>query len=268
MISNIISSARTQDSDTSEDFDLIRQTVLMIKREGVTLDMLVPTMRLHSILRDRNLKELQIEQLNEKLDLYFFKKKGVLTEEFVDDIIELSEMCHKLDIPIDKFFESVSEKRQEKGRLIDEIADLKKERFHAIRDCAITLNDLEDYKRDRTTIEHYRKFEKLFHLKDNDCEALDKRLQGEISARIQEQYYREVNEDELESLNMKLKDSNKISQPIDPVEYGEMVQQLLHSPLEYEKEITDLFRRYKRLKAKSDQAKSFGILGNSNRIMN
>jgi hypothetical protein len=94
MVSNITSSERTQGNFSPEDFDLIRQTALKLKQEGLSLDKLVSPLRLHSIIKNKNLKEEQVERLIEALDVHFFKKKGALTEEFTDDIIKLSEMSN------------------------------------------------------------------------------------------------------------------------------------------------------------------------------
>jgi hypothetical protein len=225
MVSNIISSARTQGSNTLEDFDLIRQTALTLKRDGLSIET-VPALRLHSIIKGKNLTEEQVERSIEELDVHFFKKKGVLIEEYVDDIIKLSEISKKLNIPIDKLFESVSEKTREKDKLIDEIEDLKMERLRAIQDHAITSKDLEEYKKNKPIIEHCKKVEELFHSKDSECEDYDKKLKHEKLARIQEQFLWEVDEYELQRLNMKRKDI-KDFQPILPEELIEMVQQLL-----------------------------------------
>ncbi len=267
MVSNITSSERTQGNFSPEDFDLIRQTALKLKQEGLSLDKLVSPLRLHSIIKNKNLKEEQVERLIEALDVHFFKKKGALTEEFTDDIIKLSEMSNKLNIPIDKLFEAVLEKRREKAKLIDEVEDLKMEKLRAIQDSRITSKDLAEYKRHRPIIEHCKKVEKLFHLKDRECEDLDKKLKHEKLARIQEQFLWEVNEDELQRVNMTLKDNTKDFQPIQPDELIEIVQQFLHSPLKYKKEIANLSKLIKRPKAGSEEAKFFGIPGDSNIII-
>jgi hypothetical protein len=268
MISNIISSAKTQSSNAPEDFDLVRQISLMLKREGLSLDTLASTLRLRSILKDKNLREEQIEQLFDDFDVHFFKKKGVLTEEFVDNIINLSEISKKLNIPIDKLFESVSEKRRENDKLNDEIENKRMMRIVAIQDLLITTKDLEEYKKNRPIIEHCRRLEKAFHLRDLDYESLDKQLKDEKLEKIQEQSYWELNEDELEILNTKPKTNNRVLQPIDPSEYREMVRQLLSSPLKYQNIIPDLYKYYKRLKAESEQTKFFGIADDSNQITN
>ena len=60
---------------SQENFNLTRETVLMLKREGLTIDKLVPLMRLHGFLKERNLREEQMEQLIDEFDTHFFQKK-------------------------------------------------------------------------------------------------------------------------------------------------------------------------------------------------
>ena len=78
MIIDIISSAKMHADISQEDFNLTRETVLMLKREGLTNDELVPLMRLHGFLKERNLREEQIKQLIDEFDTHFLKEKGSL----------------------------------------------------------------------------------------------------------------------------------------------------------------------------------------------
>ena len=99
---------------SQEDFNLTREIVLMLKRERLTNDELVPLKRLHGFLKERNLKEEQIKQLIDEFDTHFFKRKGVSTEEYVDTIINLSLISRKFNVPLEKVLDSVN-KEDEKG---------------------------------------------------------------------------------------------------------------------------------------------------------
>ena len=50
----------------------------MLKRERLTNDELVPLKRLHGFLKERNLREEQIEQLIDEFDTHFSKGKWSL----------------------------------------------------------------------------------------------------------------------------------------------------------------------------------------------
>ena len=63
-----------------DDFDLIRETVLMMKREGLTIDNLVSIARLEGFLKETGLKEGQIERMIDDLNAHLFKR-GLSIEE-------------------------------------------------------------------------------------------------------------------------------------------------------------------------------------------
>ena len=125
MIIDIISSAKMHADISQEDFNLTRETVLMLKWEGLTNDELVPLMRLHGFHKERNLRDEQIKQLIDELDTHFFKRKGVSTEEYVDTTINLSLISRKFNVPLEKVLDSVNEKRRERDTLAEDIEELK-----------------------------------------------------------------------------------------------------------------------------------------------
>ena len=108
-VSNIVSSARGQPGIFHDDFDLVRETALMMKREGLTIDNLVSIMRLEGFLKEMGLKEGQIERMIDDLNAHLFKR-GLSTEEYVAIINSLSKISTNLNKPLDKIFDSVSEK--------------------------------------------------------------------------------------------------------------------------------------------------------------
>jgi hypothetical protein len=156
MIIDIISSAKMHADISQEDFNLTRETVLMLKREGLANDELVPLMRLHGFLKERNLRETQIEQLIDEFDTHFFKRKGVSPEEYVDTIINLSLISRKFNVPLEKVLDSVNEKRRERDTLAEDIEELKNNKMVAIQDYSTTLEKLEEYEENRPLREAYK----------------------------------------------------------------------------------------------------------------
>ena len=125
MIIDIISSAKMHADISQEDFNLTREIVLMLKRERLTNDELVPLMRLHGFHKERNLRDEQIKQLIDELDTHFFKRRGVSTEEYVDTTINLYLISRKFNVPLEKVLDSVNEKRRERDTLAEDIEELK-----------------------------------------------------------------------------------------------------------------------------------------------
>jgi hypothetical protein len=221
-VSNIVSSARGQSGYFHDDFDLIRETALMMKREGLTIDNLVSIARLEGFLKEMGLKEGQIERMIDDLNVHLFKT-GLSTEEYVAIINSLSKISTNLNIPLDKIFDSVNEKLREREKLTDEIQELKRKKVAALHENATTLEILEDYKENRPLIEAYRIMKSRYYSRDRDFENLDSRLKDEIQERSKENSRWELNEDELENITLKQGVKSKTPKPIDPNHYNEMV---------------------------------------------
>jgi len=246
-VSNIICSARGQSGNFHDDFDLIRETALMMKREGLTIDNLVSIVRLEGFLKEMELKEGQIERMIDDLNAHLFKR-GLSTEEYVAIINSLSKISTNLNIPLDKIFDSMNEKLRERDMLTDEIQELKRKKVAALHENATTSEILEEYKENRPLIEAYRTMKRRYYSRDRDCENLDSRLKDEIQERSKENSRWELNEDELENITLKQGVKNKTPKPIDPNHYNEMVQELLNFPLKYQDKIPGLMKHFYNLR--------------------
>jgi hypothetical protein len=246
-VSNIVCSARGQSGNFHDDFDLIRETALMMKREGLTIDNLVSIVRLEGFLKEMELKEGQIERMIDDLNAHLFKR-GLSTEEYVAIINSLSIISTNLNIPLDKIFDSVSEKLRERDMLTDEIQELKRKKVAALHENATTSEILEEYKENRPLIEAYRTMKRRYYSRDRDCENLDSRLKDEIQERSKENSRWELNEDELENITLKQGVKSKTPKPIDPNHYTEMVQELLNFPLKYQDKIPGLMKHFYNLR--------------------
>jgi hypothetical protein len=201
-VSNIVSSARGQPGIFHDDFDLVRETALMMKREGLTIDNLVSIARLEGLLMEMGLKEGQIERMIDDLNAHLFKR-GLSTEEYVAIINSFSKISTNLSIPLERIFDSVSEKIRERDILTGEIQELKRNKVATLHENATTLEVLEEYKKNRPLSEAYKLMERRFHSRDRDCENLDSRLQDEIQERSKENSRWELNEEELENITLK-----------------------------------------------------------------
>lgn len=137
-----------------------------------------------------------------------------------------------------------------------------------LHDNATTVEILEEYKKDRPLMERYEIMKKRFHSRDLDCEYLDKRLKDEILERIKDNSQWEINNEELERINIKRGAKDRNQQSINPEDYANIVQDLLHSPLKYKETIPSLMRRYNSLKDSTRLTSFYGITDDSAQITN
>jgi uncharacterized coiled-coil DUF342 family protein len=112
----------------------------------LTIDDLVSIVRLKGFLKEMGLKEGQIERMIDDLNAHLFKR-DLSTEEYVTIINSLSKISTNLNIPLDKIFDSVSEKIRERDMLTDEIQELKRKKVAALHENATILEILEEYKK-------------------------------------------------------------------------------------------------------------------------
>ena len=83
------------------DIDLMRQTALLIKKEGLGIFSLAASIRLRKLLEQLKITEDQIEKLLEVIDVYCFKQ-GIAPKDFVLKIGEISDLAIDFKIPLHK----------------------------------------------------------------------------------------------------------------------------------------------------------------------
>jgi predicted transcriptional regulator len=96
-VSNIIEQFKTN----VPDIDLMRQTVLQIKKENIAIFSFAASIRLRRLLEDLEITEDKIESLLEEINIYCFKQE-ITPKDFVLKINEVSDLAMDLQTPIHK----------------------------------------------------------------------------------------------------------------------------------------------------------------------
>jgi hypothetical protein len=108
----------------TSDIDLMRQTALLIKKEGLGIFSLAASIRLRKLLEHLEINEDQIESLLEEIDIYCFKQ-GIHPKEFILKIKEVSDLAMDLKTPIHRLPSLVNQLSDQKSRLEKEISKKK-----------------------------------------------------------------------------------------------------------------------------------------------
>ena len=87
-VTNIIEQFKT----TVPDIDLMRETSLQIKKEGVAIFLVAASLRLRNLLEDLKITEDQIESLLEEINIHCFKQQ-ITPKDFVLKIKFESAFC-------------------------------------------------------------------------------------------------------------------------------------------------------------------------------
>lgn len=77
------------------DLELLREVGLLLKREGLDVNLLPSSVKLRKRLDKRGLNERQIDSLIEAIDVHCFRR-GVTVEEFINTIQNVSSLSDDL----------------------------------------------------------------------------------------------------------------------------------------------------------------------------
>jgi hypothetical protein len=143
-VSEIIKAIKEKDSEAQ--LDLLRETAVMLRREGLSIDDFAESIRLKRFLDEMGLKEEKIEDFARQLDIYCFKR-GLTPDEFMDLVANIFSLSDKLGIPMEELPDRIN---KSKG-LHDN--DLIRKQKEVMANYDITMADLEEFRRNRPLVE-------------------------------------------------------------------------------------------------------------------
>ena len=103
------------------------------------------------------LNEDQIDSLIENINTHCYKR-GLTAEEFVNTVNKVSALSENIGMPVDQLPNYITQ--QELVKLREETEDAKLKQLQVLRSYNVTMDDLEEYKRDKILIDHNKKLEK------------------------------------------------------------------------------------------------------------
>lgn len=144
-VSEIIKAIKEKDSEAQ--LDVLRETAVMLRREGLSIDDFVESIRLKRFLDEMGLKEEKIEDFARQLDIYCFKR-GLTPDKFMDLVANISSLSDKLGIPMEELPDRINKSKE----LPDNI-DLIRKQKEVMANYDITMADLEEFRRNRPLVE-------------------------------------------------------------------------------------------------------------------
>ena len=148
--------------DNGFDLDLLREVALLLKREGLEITLLPSSVRLRKRLEERGVNEMKIDSLIETIDVHCFRR-GIAAEQFVDIIQNISSISDNLGIPLDQLPQHVTREKEELESHKKALKETKLKMRKSLRVSRVTLDDLEDYKRNKAKLQNYEQLEKQVH---------------------------------------------------------------------------------------------------------
>jgi hypothetical protein len=141
-VSEIIKGYKQLDSE----FDLAREFVVAIKRQGTNINQFASSIRVQRVLERHDLVGGQIELLVAVAAKYCFQK-GIDTKKFVEHIHEVCILAEKSGIDLEKLPAHIQEKERELYVVTMDLFSKKAESEEALRKCDETKVLLEELRK-------------------------------------------------------------------------------------------------------------------------
>jgi chromosome segregation ATPase len=127
-------------------FDLLRELVVAIRREGSNVRQYATAIRMQRLLESHNLTEEQIESFVTNADIQCFKRKEDLNK-FIGDVNKTADLANKTRVPVEELPEHILEKEKKLQSLTMDVCLLKEEKMKAVQQCNAVQAQLEEFRK-------------------------------------------------------------------------------------------------------------------------
>jgi hypothetical protein len=250
-ISGIIQEFRQNDPE----FDLLREVAVKLKNQGINIESFGSLVRLREILEqiegidhlDQAADE-KIESLIVNLEVFCFKQ-NLSINEFVNLVHNMSWTAEILGVPLEKLPGHIKQLESDLHMLTKQIEQKELEKQNAFNDYGVTINLLEEFKRNRklfeTCQEQKLELDKV-KLERDSCKT---ELENVNLWKAKEEQQRwSIPEIELDKANRELgsngSNRSNLVQRLNPGDLKNMVMERYHHPSKYLKAITHMMDIY------------------------
>src|SRR5215212_5152959 len=140
------------------DIDLLREVALVIKNDDLDLSVLAYSIRLKKKFDDMGINEDQIESLIEYINIHCFKR-GLTGEEFINIINKIVVLSQKHEMSVDELPNHIIQQELELEQVQREIKDVNMKKDLVLQKYDITMDDLEEFKRNKPLIDRIKQLE-------------------------------------------------------------------------------------------------------------
>jgi transcriptional regulator with XRE-family HTH domain len=140
------------------DIDLLREVAIIVNKYDLDLSILASSIRIKNKLDEMGLNEDQIESFIENIIIYCFKR-GLTAEKFLNIVNKVSALSKNLGMPVDQLPNYIMQQQLELEQVKGETEDAKLKQFQALRHYNVTMDDLEEYRRNKPLIDRIKQLE-------------------------------------------------------------------------------------------------------------
>jgi predicted nuclease with TOPRIM domain len=108
---------------------------------------------------EMGINEDQIETLIENINIHCFKR-GLTAEEFFNNVDKVCALSENLEMPVDQLPNHIIRQQLELEKVEKETEDAKVKQRQVLQHYDVTMDELQEFRRDKPLIDHIRKLEK------------------------------------------------------------------------------------------------------------
>jgi transcriptional regulator with XRE-family HTH domain len=176
-VSSIIKNIKQKDNP---DIDLLRGVAILLKKEELDLDVFACSIRIKKKMDEMGINEDHIESLIENINIHCFKR-GLTAEEFVNTINRVSASSENLGMPVDQLPNYITQQELELEKSRGETEEAKLKERQVLQHYNVTMNDLEEYRRNKPLIDYVKKLEKKLEEAEEEKNYLAEELASKES---------------------------------------------------------------------------------------
>jgi hypothetical protein len=256
-----VSSILKENRQNDPPFDLMREVAVKLRRQGDSVESFAPLVRCREILRkvegmvvntregrgDEDNKQLRqqlevakgeekIESLIIAIEVYCFKA-NLPIKEFINLVHDLSSTAERLDVTLENLPNYIRELEYDAHKLRNEVQELNLQKQHAFQESNVTLDSLEEYKKNRPLIATIQELKEQLDTTTRERDTFRTEVERNIASKAMEEYEMTISEDEIEEAN------KEPGLNLDPDKLHKILMEVYYHPSKYADIIKQLMRR-------------------------
>ena len=156
-------------------FDLLREFVVAVRKEGTDIRKYGSTIRLQRLLETYDLSAEQIESFIASVAIQCYKRKVDL-KKFIEDVIVTADLASKTKVPIEELPAYIQEKERKLESLDMAVLSKKEEENELVQKCNAVQTQLEEYRKQLVGVQEKQALwvalEEVIRERDNQSRAL------------------------------------------------------------------------------------------------
>jgi hypothetical protein len=141
------------------DIDLLRQVALVLKKNDLNMSVFAPSVRIKNKLDEMGVSVDKIDSLIDNSNIHCFKR-GLTADEYFDIVDKVCALSENLEMPVDDLPSYIIRQQLELQKVEKETEDAKTKQRQVLQHYNVTMDELQEFRRDKPLIDHIKKLEK------------------------------------------------------------------------------------------------------------